>query len=164
MPTERMLRVIWPSDSSKPKNRHRSPATRRIDKLCPRVVLRYRRSRYQDTAHDSNLLPQHGVEAQYTCRDAFIRNSVLEIKRRDRQHAMPCSSIKNGYSLVPCTDPRYFTTRRRRVKIVSDTRWSSRITQSETYSSNPCLVSWPSPRSPVTMVVTPLSLSQLKSR
>ena len=30
---------------------------------------------------------------------------------------MPCSSIRNGYSLVPCAEPRYLTTRSRRVEI-----------------------------------------------
>ena len=42
----------------------------------------------------------------------------------------------------------------------SVTRWSRRITQSETYSSMPCRVRVPSPRSPVMTAVTPLSLSQ----
>ena len=44
------------------------------------------------------------------------------------------------------------------------TRWSSRITQSETYSSMPWRVSVPSPRSPVMIAVTPLSFSQPNSR
>ena len=38
---------------------------------------------------------------------------------------MPRSVIRNGYSLVPCSEPRYLTTRRRRVEIWSSTRWSS---------------------------------------
>ena len=75
---------------------------------------------------------------------------------------MPCSSMRNGYSFVPWAEPRYLTTRRRRVEICSWTRWSSRMTQSETYSSRPWRVSVPSPRSPVMMAVTPLSLSQLE--
>ncbi len=77
---------------------------------------------------------------------------------------MPCWSIRNGYSLVPCAEPRYLTIRRRRVEICSLTRWSSRITQSETYSSRPCRVSRPSPRSQVTIELTPLCLSQPNSR
>ena len=77
---------------------------------------------------------------------------------------MPCSSIRNGYSLVPWAVPRYLTMRRRRVEIWSVTRWSSKITQSETYSSRPWRVSVPSPRSPVMMAVTPLSLSQRNRR
>ena len=77
---------------------------------------------------------------------------------------MPSSSIRNGYSLVPCAVPRYLTTRSRRVETWSVTRWSSRITQSETYSSRPWRVSVPSPRSPVMTAVTPLSLSQRNSR
>ena len=77
---------------------------------------------------------------------------------------MPSSSIRNGYSFVPCVVPRYLTMRSRRVDTWSITRWSSRITQSETYSSKPCRVSWPSPRSPVMTAVTPLSLSQRNRR
>ncbi len=44
------------------------------------------------------------------------------------------------------------------------TRWSSTMTQSETYSSRPWRVSSPSPRSPVMMAVTPLSFSQRNRR
>ena len=50
---------------------------------------------------------------------------------------MPPSSIRNGYSLVPWVEPRYLTIRSRRVAICPSTRWSSRITQSATYSSSP---------------------------
>ena len=76
----------------------------------------------------------------------------------------PRSSMRNGYSLVPWDEPRYLTTRSRRVETCSLTRWSSRITQSETYSSSPWRVSCPSPRSPVITAVTPWSLSQRNSR
>ena len=31
--------------------------------------------------------------------------------------AIPCRSMRNGYSLVPCVEPRYFTMRSRRVEI-----------------------------------------------
>ena len=51
---------------------------------------------------------------------------------------MPWSSMRKGYSLVPCAEPRYLTTRSRRVVTWSCTRLSSRMTQSETYSSSPC--------------------------
>jgi KaiC/GvpD/RAD55 family RecA-like ATPase len=44
------------------------------------------------------------------------------------------------------------------------TRWSSRITQSDTYSSRPWRVSEPSPRSPVMTAVTPLSFRKRNSR
>ena len=44
------------------------------------------------------------------------------------------------------------------------TRWSRTITQSDTYSSSPCRVSVPSPRSAVMTAVTPLSLSQRNRR
>ena len=40
-------------------------------------------------------------------------------------------------SVVPWAEPRYLTTRRRRVETCSWTRWSSMITQSATYSSRP---------------------------
>ena len=50
---------------------------------------------------------------------------------------MPVSSMRKGYSLLPWVVPRYLTTRRRRVEIWSLTRWSRKITQSETYSSSP---------------------------
>ena len=77
---------------------------------------------------------------------------------------MPSSPMRKGNSLVPCSAPRYFTTRRCRVAIWSLTRWSSRMTQSETYSSSPWRVSCSRPRSAVMTAVTPLSLSQRKSR
>ena len=49
----------------------------------------------------------------------------------------PDSPIRNGYSLVPCSEPRYLRIRSRRVEVCSITRWSRTITQSETYSSMP---------------------------
>ena len=77
----------------------------------------------------------------------------------------PRAEIRKGYSLVPCADPRYLTTRRRRVEISALTRWSSTITQSVTYSSIPCLVRLPPlPRSPVRTTVTSRSSSQRISR
>ena len=77
---------------------------------------------------------------------------------------MPLSSMRNGYSLVPWSEPRYFTTRRRRVEVCSVIRWSRKITQSETYSSRPWRVSVPSPFSPVMTTVMPRSLSQRNRR
>src|SRR5664279_1829553 len=78
---------------------------------------------------------------------------------------MPRSVITNGYSFVPCSDPRYFATRSRRVANSSWTRSSSTTTQSETYSSTPYLVSSPDrPGSPVMITVRPRSLSQRSSR
>ncbi len=50
---------------------------------------------------------------------------------------MPRGPMRNGYSFVPCEEPRYFTMRRRRVDTWSMMRWSSRMTQSATYSSRP---------------------------
>ncbi len=77
---------------------------------------------------------------------------------------MPDSPIRNGYSLVPCSDPRYLRIRRRLVEVCAVTRWSSTMTQSETYSSMPERVSLPSPRSPVITAVTPRSFSQPNRR
>src|SRR5664279_582023 len=78
---------------------------------------------------------------------------------------MPRSVITNGYSFVPCSDPRYFATRSRRVASSSWIRSSSSTTQSETYSSMPYLVSSPDrPRSLVMIAVRPRSLSQRTSR
>ena len=54
--------------------------------------------------------------------------------------------------------------RSRRVETCSFTRWSSRITQSDTYSSSPWRVSCPSPRSPVITTDTPRSLRKRNSR
>ena len=62
---------------------------------------------------------------------------------------MPSRLMRNGYSLVPCVEPRYFTTRMRRVEIWSCTRWSSEITASVMYSSRPWRVNICSPRSAV---------------
>ena len=77
---------------------------------------------------------------------------------------MPSSSIKNGYSLVPWLEPRYLTMRSRRVETWSSHPVIERITASETYSSSPCRVSVPSPRSPVMTAVTPFVLEPRNSR
>src|SRR5262249_11984677 len=63
-------------------------ATRCVDKLCrQRCLAGTGRPRDQDTtAAIVTSSTQHGVEARYACRDAFIQGSVLELKRRDRQH------------------------------------------------------------------------------
>src|SRR5215217_4739060 len=66
---------------------------------------------------------------------------------------IPSSSIRNGYSFVPCTEPRYFMILKSLVEIWLLTRWSNKITQSDTYSSSPCLVRKPSPFSPVIIAV-----------
>ena len=60
-----------------------------------------------------------------------VDDGVVEVERRDRHdaEARP-SSMRNGYSLVPCGEPRNFTTRSRRMASWSSTRWSREITQS----------------------------------
>ena len=90
---------------------------------------------------------------------------MLQAGRGDRAGPRRRTSpMRNGYSFVPCSEPRYLRIRSRRVEVCSVTRWSRTITQSETYSSMPWRVSVPSPRSPVITAVTPRSLSQPNSR
>ena len=72
--------------------------------------------------------------------------------------------MRNGISLPLWAEPRYLTMRNRRVELWSSTRWSSTITQSETYSSSPWRVRCSASRSPVTMAVTPFSFSHRNSR
>ena len=90
---------------------------------------------------------------------------VIQPQRGDGQHAR-CRRRRSGRDIRWCraAQPRYFTTRRRRVAICSVTRWSSRMTQSETYSSRPWRVSAPARARPVMTAVTPLSFSQRNSR
>ena len=76
----------------------------------------------------------------------------------------PLLSIMNGVSSALWLDPRYFTIRSRRVEISFSTRWSSRITQSDTYSSSPWRVRVPSPRSAVITAVTSRSFNQVNRR
>src|SRR5262249_48787443 len=83
---------------------------------------------------------QHLVEIRNAGRQPLGRRLMGETARCDRHHGdallvdtvMPCSSMMNGYSLVPCAEPRYLTMRRRRVESWSCTRLSRRITQSAT--------------------------------
>ena len=76
----------------------------------------------------------------------------------------PVAPMRNGYSSVPCPEPRYLTMRMRRFEIWSLMRWSSRITQSDAYSSSPRRVSSTWPRSAVTIAVIPRSLIQENRR
>ena len=107
---------------------------------------------------------EHGIQRRNAGGDPLIGCSVLQVERSDRQNREPGASMRKGYSLVPCVEPRYLTTRMRRVKTVSITRLSSRITQSETYSSRPWRVRVPSPRSPVMTAVSFFSFSQRNNR
>ena len=91
---------------------------------------------------------------------AWWSSPTEEIGRTDR----PPSSIRKGTSSVSWPEPRYFSTRSRRVEIWSLTRWSRVITQSEMYSSSPWRVRPLSPRSAVTIAVTPFSFSQRNNR
>ena len=123
MPIERMLRTIWPGDSSNAKYRHRSPRRQAAStKLAARLRLAgARRPGDQDAAAAVvALAAEHGVQARDAGGDPLGGDCVLQPQRRDRAgREMPSSSIRNGYSLVPCAEPRYLTTRSRRVEICS---------------------------------------------
>ena len=127
------------------------------------------RSRHAGDQHARSAIDaaaQHRVEAgrrrsrPRSLGDLVVRGRA-DVQRHDRD---ALSSMRNGYSFVPWAEPRYLTIRSRRVVTWSCTRLSSRITQSETYSSSPCRVRVPSPRSPVMIAVTPRSLSQPNRR
>ena len=110
------------------------------------------------------LAAEHGVEPVDAGGDPLVDASWCRPSEVIGRTEMPFSSIRKGYSLVPWAVPRYLTMRSLRVESCSVTRWSRTMTQSETYSSRPWRVSVPSPRSPVMIAVTPLSLSQRNRR
>ena len=87
------------------------------------------------------LAAQHRVEPRNAGGNPLAGDLVLKPQRRDRQHRDAVLVDEEGILVGAVSEPRYFTTRRRRVEIWSLTRWSSRITQSETYSSRPWRVS-----------------------
>ena len=162
MPTERMLRTICVSDSSKAKYSVRSPRLHAaLAKDAETVVFPV-----PEVPDTRMLLPRKqpfppsisssaGMPVLTRSRDAVCARPSEVIGSTE----MPSSSIRKGYSLVPCVEPRYFTTLTRRVDTWLTTRWSSRITQSETYSSSPWRVRVASPRSPVITAVMPRSFS-----
>ena len=141
IPIERMLRRICAADSSNAKYRRARRAGRRRRRSARRGwSCRCRRA--PETQHAAargrSLPPSISSRPAIAGRDAFGgaprargRSEVIGSTMK------PSASMRNGYSLVPCAVPRYFTTRSRRVETCSSTRWSSRITQSETYSSRP---------------------------
>ncbi len=168
MPIERMLRTICFGDSSKAKYRQRSPRRHAASTKCAatlvlpapdvpdRRMLLPRKKPWPPSMPSSRVMP---VEIR-VLGAAWSRPSE-EMGSTD----IPFSSMRNGYSFVPCVEPRYLTMRRRRVEISSRIRWSSRITQSETNSSMPCRVSLSGPsRSAVMTVVRPCCLSHPNSR
>src|SRR5579859_2459688 len=140
IPTELMLRRIWLGDSSYAKYSARSPrahaalanAAAKLDFPVPAVpvirTLLPRKKPFPPSMESRLGMPEERRSLDAVCVKPREVMGTTEI---------PLSSIRNGYSLVPWEEPRYFITRRRRVEICSLTRWSSTITQSATYSSSP---------------------------
>ena len=169
MPIEPMLRTIWLGDSSKAKYSTRSPRPQaatandaaRLVLPVPAVpatsTLLPRKKPWPPSiaSRPTRPLETRSLEA-WCCSPTEVMGST----------EMPVSSMRNGYSLLPCVEPRYLTTRKRLDEAMSTTRWSSTMTQSETYSSRPSRVSAPAwlPRSPVMMVVRPRSFNQRNRR
>jgi len=167
MPMDRMLRIICASDSSKAKKTHRSlrrqaASTKEATTLVFPVPAVPERRMLLPLKYPfpPNIVSRRGmpVETLWVVTGWF--NPIEVIGSTE----IPLVSIKKGYSFVPWVVPLYLTTRRRRVESWSVTRWSRKMTQSETYSSRPWRVNVFSPFSPVTMVVMPLSLSHRKRR
>ena len=61
-------------------------------------------------------------------------DSLCVQRQRRWQDAETLGADEEGKFAAPCSAPRHFTTRKCRVAIWSPTRWSSRMTQSDTYS------------------------------
>ena len=130
-------------------------------------LARARRARHQHAAAPEDSLCRRASSSSrgMPVRDPLVDDRVREAERGDRQHG-DARPRRSG------TDTRWCRASRRGTSppaVVAwrpgrSTRWSSRITQSETYSSSPWRVSVASPRSPVMTAVTPLSFSQRNSR
>src|SRR5690348_9972287 len=115
-----MLRRIWLGDSSKAKYKTRSlleqaelaKAAAKLDFPVPAVPL------------ISTLLPRKNPWPPIILSRLGTPVEILSVEAPwvNPSEVMgiteiPWLSIRNGYSLVPCEEPRYFTTRRRRVEI-----------------------------------------------
>ena len=137
---------------------YRSP---RLPEACAKVDAKVVLSAPRRPAHHhaaaavESFSTQHRVQVWHARGDPLRGNGMIQFHRGDRQHR---DSIfvdqERGYSSAPCLVPRYLT----RCAFAASTprwlmRWSSRITQSDTYSSSPCRVSVPLPFSAVTTVV-----------
>ena len=168
IPIERMLRTICAADSSSAKYERplAAPAAGVGEGRRQAALAGAGGARDQDAAAaEVAAALEHLVERRDAGRDALGRDRVVEPEAGDRQDRDAVARRSGtGTRCVPCVEPRYLTTRRRRVETWSSTRWSSEITQSETYSSRPWRVRVPSPRSPVMTAVTPRSLSQRNRR
>ena len=126
MPIERMLRTICCGDSSKAKYRQRSPRAQAASAKCAARL----RLAGAGGAGDQNRCSR----GRSPCRRASRRAAARPWRCARRcagwsrpsdvtgRTEMPSSSMRNGYSLVPCVVPRYLTTRSRRVETCSVTR------------------------------------------
>ena len=110
------------------------------------------------------LAAEHLVERGRPVETRSVGASCSSSSEVTGSTVMPSRSMRNGYSLVPWCEPRYFTTRMRRVEICSCTRWSSEITASVMYSSSPWRVSCSRRVSAVMTAVMSRSRSQRNSR
>ena len=143
MPMDRMLRMIWPwIPRRRSKGSVRRGGRRHRQSGPPGWSCRCRPCRRPGRCcPDNSPSPQHGVQAGDAAGDPRSLAGCSSPSEVIGRTEMPFSSIRKGYSLVPWAEPRYLTTRSRRVEICSVTRWSRTMTQSETYSSRPCRVS-----------------------
>ena len=70
----------------------------------------------QDTrTFEISFALQHRIEIGNAARNTLGRSVMREPADVIGITVMPCWSMMNGYSLVPCAEPRYLTSRRRRV-------------------------------------------------
>ena len=106
MPIERMLRTIWPGDSSKAKYRQRlaAPAGGVGEVRGEAGLAGARRAGHQDACcRGSSPAPPSMASSRGT--PVEIRSSLASCCKPSEvigRTLMPSSSIRNGYSLVPC--------------------------------------------------------------
>src|SRR6185503_3684490 len=112
--------MIWFGDSSKAKKRQRSFRSQAaLAKHAAMLVLPV--PAVPDT---SILLPlKNPLPSSILSRDGIpddmrsVETSFSRISEVTGSTEMPSSSIMKGYSLVPCTEPRYLIILKRRVEI-----------------------------------------------
>ena len=158
--------MSWPGDSSYDKNRHRSPRLQVCTaKAAARLVLPV--PAVPDTRIVLPLVyppPWKSLSSEAMPVDTL--SAVPGWSRPAEVMGMtesPPLSMTKGYSFAPWLEPRYLMMRIRLVAICSLTRLSTKMMQSEIYSSRPWWVNVPCCTSPVISAVTCLSLSQRKS-
>jgi len=116
----------------------RSPGGSGIDKLRGQTGLPVPQFRDQDgAAAVETCSAQHGIQPRDAAGNMLLAYTMLQTQRGHRQNAESVLVDQEWVFVVPCAVPRYFTMRSRLVETWSVTRWSRRMTQSETYSSSP---------------------------